>query len=1086
MKNKILAILLTIVMLLSMLPMSAFAADTAPSYVALGDSISTGYGLADKTAEGFTYLLADELGYELTNLAADGNTAAGILAQLQEQSYKDAVADADVITITVGGNDLMALLYSKVAEQTSSTTDTAADIPAKLQSGDYEALVAAINLLTESREMYIVNDEDFPIAINGIIANLNAIITKIRSVNSHAEIVVATQYNPYVEFENAVLAILSLSAVYKGMEAGVNALNTAIVNNAAGKYTVSNVKAAFDAYTGTEDLYNAQPPAGAAAMNVDFHPTAAGHKLLADTFAATFESLDISDAPATVTVEAPYDTMMFAGVTGAGEYEVGESVTLTATTFTDGYDTVFYYWLDNSVELSDYPTEEELKAAIVSYSPTFTFTAAENVSYTPIADYEENKLRVYVEGCLFEDDSLTPDGDGWGYTTEYDQVLSVGDEEITVALDSFPKTLTIEDKLYLRAGFALWNSDGEGEGSLILVEDTSITIPTSPIYNSVEYRNWCNKYASITVAYLLHAHNYETRFDKEGHWEECTCGDKTESEPHHLTDEECTECDYTDHVHSYEAKRDSAKHWEECSCGAIQNEAQHSYSAATCTTPATCSCGATTGEKNPDNHTGGTEIRDVVEATYETEGYTGDTYCLGCGAKLASGEYTKPAGFVYEKTVDGKVVGTVTVVPPDGMELPEDAKLIVKDHTATLAPIDSLLGRDVNTEYLDINDVDITIIENDTYTHPDGTEYRIGEIISINGEEYVISNWVGTGDHLSLTRLSDGASSLYNAVSNVLDFKGSLITTPGEYPFERVNIGGVTYDVVLYFADIEGSGRTTYLYYKGIPVGKMRSGGYYFCKGYDPATLAAQQQDTDYIGTVTPGENPVDGLMSGKTYNVSVIGSNDISVPGYDEALLNSIKVETMADKAAKEELERLKADMEAKWAAFDQLDIDDPNHMEAWGAWYEAETAYKESLAALLNHKKATVTQTFDIPAEFIGNENVKYVAVHETKTGVEYGTVTLAKNAMTLTVTYSVDGFSPFTVYAFVEADEPEIKTLSATVVDGDPTDPGDLDPEPQIDNDGLETWVIVLIVVGSVAVLACGGFAVYWFVIRKKRTK
>ncbi len=590
MKNKILAILLTIVMLLSMLPMSAFAADTAPSYVALGDSISTGYGLADKTAEGFTYLLADELGYELTNLAADGNTAAGILAQLQEQSYKDAVADADVITITVGGNDLMALLYSKVAEQTSSTTDTAADIPAKLQSGDYEALVAAINLLTESREMYIVNDEDFPIAINGIIANLNAIITKIRSVNSHAEIVVATQYNPYVEFENAVLAILSLSAVYKGMEAGVNALNTAIVNNAAGKYTVSNVKAAFDAYTGTEDLYNAQPPAGAAAMNVDFHPTAAGHKLLADTLAATFETLDISSAPTTVTVEAPYDTMMFAGVTGAGEYEVGESVTLTATTFTDGYDTVFYYWLDNSVELSDYPTEAELKAAIVSYSPTFTFTAAENVSYTPIADYDTNKLQVYVEGCLFEDDNYTAEGDGWGYTTEYDQVLFAGDEEITVSLDSYPETLTVEDKLYLRVGFALWDSDGEGEGSLILVKDTSITIPTAPIYNSVEYWNWCNRYASITVAYLLHAHNYEIRFDEEGHWEECACGDKTAVQPHSFTDDADTTCDcgYERHVHTYETKYDANGHWTECACKDKTAVQPHSFSNDADTT---CDCG---------------------------------------------------------------------------------------------------------------------------------------------------------------------------------------------------------------------------------------------------------------------------------------------------------------------------------------------------------------------------------------------------------------------------------------------------------------------------------------------------------------
>lgn len=50
-KTKTLSILLAIVMLFGMLPMSVFAADTAPSYVALGDSISTGYGLDNKTAQ---------------------------------------------------------------------------------------------------------------------------------------------------------------------------------------------------------------------------------------------------------------------------------------------------------------------------------------------------------------------------------------------------------------------------------------------------------------------------------------------------------------------------------------------------------------------------------------------------------------------------------------------------------------------------------------------------------------------------------------------------------------------------------------------------------------------------------------------------------------------------------------------------------------------------------------------------------------------------------------------------------------------------------------------------------------------------
>ena len=42
--------------------------------------------------------------------------------------------------------------------------------------------------------------------------------------------------------------------------------------------------------------------------------------------------------------------------------------------------------------------------------------------------------------------------------------------------------------------------------------------------------------------------------------------------------------------------------------------------------------------KDPANHDGETEIRNAVSATEEAEGYTGDTYCLGCNQKIKDGE----------------------------------------------------------------------------------------------------------------------------------------------------------------------------------------------------------------------------------------------------------------------------------------------------------------------------------------------------------------------------------------------------------------------------------------------------------------
>lgn len=76
----------------------------------------------------------------------------------------------------------------------------------------------------------------------------------------------------------------------------------------------------------------------------------------------------------------------------------------------------------------------------------------------------------------------------------------------------------------------------------------------------------------------------------------------------------------------------------------------HSYTTETSRTPSTCytkgsvtkkcSCGATQTIElalDPNNHDGGTEVRNAVSATCTDNGYTGDTYCKGCGAKLSSG-----------------------------------------------------------------------------------------------------------------------------------------------------------------------------------------------------------------------------------------------------------------------------------------------------------------------------------------------------------------------------------------------------------------------------------------------------------------
>ena len=94
---------------------------------------------------------------------------------------------------------------------------------------------------------------------------------------------------------------------------------------------------------------------------------------------------------------------------------------------------------------------------------------------------------------------------------------------------------------------------------------------------------------------------------------------------------------------------DVNSHWDECKfCGFKYVETVNAHSIVekthTCCSGDTClTCGYDDGQRDPYNHSGGTEIRNAKEPVGGNAGYTGDTHCMGCGEKLATGhEYYAP------------------------------------------------------------------------------------------------------------------------------------------------------------------------------------------------------------------------------------------------------------------------------------------------------------------------------------------------------------------------------------------------------------------------------------------------------------
>src|SRR5699024_1555973 len=119
-----------------LLPATVLAAEDAKTYLALGDSITTGYAPGGaKVAKPFADQVAAQYGYTLVNQAEDGETTASLLQKLEAQEID--LSGAALVTISIGGNDLIEVLYEALE---AALTDAGAG-DALLNGGSLDASV---------------------------------------------------------------------------------------------------------------------------------------------------------------------------------------------------------------------------------------------------------------------------------------------------------------------------------------------------------------------------------------------------------------------------------------------------------------------------------------------------------------------------------------------------------------------------------------------------------------------------------------------------------------------------------------------------------------------------------------------------------------------------------------------------------------------------------------------------------------------------------------------------------------------------------------------------------------------------------
>jgi acyl-CoA thioesterase I len=167
-------------------PSASAQAQTAPAYLALGDSLAFGVGATNPSTAGYVALAHNamsnserfgEPGLELTNLGVAGARSADLLApggqldlalaeiSARQEDASPLANEVEVISVDVGGNDLLSLV--------------APGSPC-LESASVEPCRAAFGEILSS-----------------IDRNLTEIVTRLRAAAPEATIVVVDLYNPY-------------------------------------------------------------------------------------------------------------------------------------------------------------------------------------------------------------------------------------------------------------------------------------------------------------------------------------------------------------------------------------------------------------------------------------------------------------------------------------------------------------------------------------------------------------------------------------------------------------------------------------------------------------------------------------------------------------------------------------------------------------------------------------------------------------------------------------------------------------------------------------------------------------------------
>lgn len=306
-------------------------------YVALGDSIAAGYGLEGYQAgevhsavDSYRELLVQGLGERYPgveiyadSLAVDGMDSGELLDCLtgtdeDDVAFQERVAGAELVTLSIGSNDILGLLIEEMAETLSCGQEEIADaISGMIENGDILAWLSLLGKVEElNRDLAgvasdvdgkeleaaivsgdIPGNEKFNQACEQFGENFEKIIEAVHSLAPEAKVYVTNIYNPYrgVALENPLTDVCAFD-LGNLAEFYIGKLNQ-VFTEESDLYELADVKAVFDSCEKIPVNANITEVFGGDVTledcNVDPHPTKMGHALIAEAIQGKMDKEEI-------------------------------------------------------------------------------------------------------------------------------------------------------------------------------------------------------------------------------------------------------------------------------------------------------------------------------------------------------------------------------------------------------------------------------------------------------------------------------------------------------------------------------------------------------------------------------------------------------------------------------------------------------------------------------------------------------------------------------------------------------------------------------------------------------------------------